>query len=117
MTNYIVKNGETITDCVLNSTGSLDNWEAILEANSFSSWTPSLSVGQSIIIPDSVIIQPNVKAILDIYPACNNSFASSDLSNQISVLIANFGGVIVFRADNNLTATMDSTILTADQNI
>lgn len=87
MNNYIVKEGETITDVVLNTTGSIDNWNAILEANSFTDWVPSLIAGQSIIIPDTVVIQTNVLREMQIYPACNNS-GINNLQTQIDELIS-----------------------------
>jgi uncharacterized protein (TIGR02145 family) len=80
--NYVVKNGEQISDVILNSSGSLDNWSLILEANNFDTWTPDLLPGQIIIIPDNIILQPNVKAELDQYPANNNS-AAADILDQI----------------------------------
>jgi len=86
MTEYIVKNGETITDVILNSTGNLDNWEAILEANDFDTWTPSLMAGDVIIIPDTVIIQPNNLSALSSYPA-NNGSPVPDLDAKVSDLI------------------------------
>ena len=46
-----------------------------------------------------------------------NNKAAADIYLQINQLISNFAGTISFRADNNLTATMDSMILTADQNL
>ena len=113
---YTVKQGEDITDVILNSTGTLDNWQDFIDLNNFDSWTPDLQVGQVIQIPDDAIIQPNLLQILQIYPACNNTLAA-DLSTQISTLIAIFTANIVFRADNNTNARADSTILTADENI
>lgn len=117
MSNYVVRSGETIVDVILNATGNLmDNWSDVLDANSFTSWTPTLYVGQVIIIPDNAIIQPNILNILKSYPSCNNSFAS-DLLQQISNLIAIFTGIIIFRADNNFNARADSTVIKADANI
>ena len=84
--NYIVRNGESIADVVLNATGNIQNWKVILETNGFSEWTPILHAGQIIIIPDTVIMQPNSKAILDDYPSNNNSKAA-DLDDQITDLI------------------------------
>jgi hypothetical protein len=116
MNYYTVRNGEGICDVVLNSTGSLDNWELILDANGFDTWTPILEVDQVIIIPDTVVLQSNVLRILDKYPACNNSNIG-DLDLQIAELIAIFEGTIIFRMDNNFNAKMDSTLLTVDQNL
>jgi phage tail protein X len=78
---YTVKIGESFSDICLNSTGSLLNWDAILQANGINDWTPSLSVGQQIYIPDGVNttlqLQSNVQRILSKYPACNNSKTSN----------------------------------------
>lgn len=113
--NYTVKNGESITDVVLNSTGTLDNWEEILDINGFDTWTPFLLVGQIITIPNDAAIQTNTLNQLKVYPACNNSEVS-DLDLQIAQLIAKFANRISFRADNNTNATMDSILITADYN-
>ena len=86
MSKYIVRNGESLSDVCLNATGSLNNWSAILSANGFLTWTPTLLAGQSIIIPDSGIMQPGVKNILGLYPSNNRSIAA-DLSSQINDLI------------------------------
>jgi len=48
---YVVRGGETIKDVVINATGTIDNWDAILTANDFTDWVPSLRVGQKVIIP------------------------------------------------------------------
>jgi hypothetical protein len=67
---YIVKEGETITDVVLNSTGSIDNWQTILDLNGFTEWTPTLKAGDPVII-GYVNFQRNVWEDLQINPACN----------------------------------------------
>lgn len=82
--SYIVKSGETISDVVLNSTGSLNNWDTILTANSFNDWTPELVVGQEIVIPDGVSADNNVVRQLATYPACN--FSLSDVFDKISAV-------------------------------
>jgi hypothetical protein len=84
--NYIVRNGERISDVVMNSTGDISNWEAILKANGFQEWVPELSAGQIIIIPDKVINQASIKSILLNYPANNNSFTSDYLDQAESLL-------------------------------
>ena len=81
--NYIIKQGESIGDAVLNATGSINNLSAILEANDFTDWTPTLTVGQSIYIPGTVIIQPNNLRKLQSYPACNNSNNMTTISEAI----------------------------------
>lgn len=83
---YTVRQGESISDVALNGTGSIDNLSAILEANGFDSWTPDLQAGQEVIIPDSVVLQPNVKNILDTYPANNNSAAADFMIQVLAIL-------------------------------
>jgi uncharacterized protein (TIGR02145 family) len=83
---YKIRNGESIIDCVLNSTGSLDNWEDILKANKFKEWNPDLLVNQKIIVPDDLVLQDNVKAVLDNYPANNNSKAPDFMSQVLAII-------------------------------
>lgn len=75
MSNYTVRVGETITDVVLNSTGSIANWDLILQANNFTDWVPDLEAGQVIIIPDTVTKDLNALRTLQQYPANNRSVA------------------------------------------
>lgn len=82
---YGVKQGETITDVVLNSTGSIVNWDDILSANDFDSWTPDLMHGQQVIIPDSVVIDANNLRGLKTKPLCNS--LTEDILDQIDQLI------------------------------
>jgi hypothetical protein len=83
--NYIIKAGETIGDVTLNATGSFNNWDAILTANGFTSWTPSLLAGQAVLIPDTVAIDQNTQRQLVTYPACNISV--NDVYDQIAVIV------------------------------
>jgi hypothetical protein len=82
---YTVKQGETISDVVLNATGSILNWSKILDANNFTEWVPTLTKGQQLNI-DYDNLQQNVKFALDVYPACNNSDIR-DLDTLINDLI------------------------------
>jgi phage tail protein X len=113
---YTVKTGETITDVCLNATGTLANWEDILNANGFTDWVPELSPGQQIIIPDGAEIQNNVLQITEKYPA-NNDLGIPNFDDLVNDLIATFEGYSLFRADDNMNAKADSTLLTADINI
>jgi|YelNatPaOPRAMG01_1025707.scaffolds.fasta_scaffold37442_5 hypothetical protein len=113
---YFVRTGETITDCVINATGTIDNWEEILNANGFTEWVPDLYPGQQVLIPDTVELQNNVLVVLNKYPA-NNASGISNLDSLISQFIATFTQQIVFTADNNLTAKADMTTITVDQNL
>jgi hypothetical protein len=67
---YTIKNGETIGDAVLNSTGDIGNWDSILSANFFDSWTPTLTAGQVLQVAGT----PNNQTLSDLtaYPANNN---------------------------------------------
>lgn len=94
--SYPVKAGETIGDVVLNATGSFSNWDKILAANGFSSWTPPLQAGQPVLIPDSVVIDQNTKRQLSSYPACNISV--NDVYDQIDIIVEQL-------ADNWILAT------------
>jgi hypothetical protein len=113
---YTIRNGEKILDACLNSTGTTDNWEDVLNANGFTDWVPDLSPGLKIIIPTGAEIQNNVLQILTKYPS-NNDPGISNLDLLISQFIANFTHVVLFTADNNVTAKADSTLLTVDQNL
>ena len=89
MSYYTVKASESISDVVLNATGSLKNWDSILTANNLTDWTPILSVGQQIFIPDGINttlqLQSNVQRILTKYPACNNVKSGSRQENSIII--------------------------------
>ena len=100
MNNYIVKEGESIVDVCLNATGTIKNWEAILNANNFDTWTPVLIAGQILIIPDNVEIQTNILRAMILYPACNNA-GINNLIAQIQELIANFTPPTMLFEDGN----------------
>jgi phage tail protein X len=89
---YTVKTGETITDVLLNSTGTIANWEAVLNANNFTDWTPDLYPGQQIIIPDDSEIQNNVLVVTTKYPA-NNYTGIPNFDDLVSDLITKFGEI------------------------
>lgn len=80
---YTVRVGETIRDVVINATGRLVdgngnpvNWDAIALANSFDTWTPVLTAGQQILIPDTVSIDTNTVKDKETYPANNYKTAN-----------------------------------------
>jgi hypothetical protein len=84
---YTVKQGESINDVVQNSTGTLgsttvNNLDLILEANGFTDWTPTLSGGQIIIIPDGVVFDLNALRQLTTYPSVNN--LTDDIAMKIN---------------------------------
>lgn len=84
MSTYTVRFSETISDVVLNSTGNLANWDFILTANGFTTWTPDLTAGQVLQIPDTAVIDQNSLRALTTYPANNHSVP--DIYDQIGGL-------------------------------
>lgn len=84
--NYTIRYGETLTDAILNSTGDISNWDLVSSYGFYSSWTPSLVAGETVIIPDTVNLNNQNLAVLNPYPANNNSV--SDLDDQISNFFA-----------------------------
>lgn len=81
---YLVKEGDTITDVVLNATGDLINWQLYTT----DTWVPKLNPGQKIpIIYDTQ--QKNVLQQLFQFPLCNNP-GINNLDEQINELISNF---------------------------
>jgi len=74
MSNYTISQGESITDVVINSTGDISNYNSILDANGFTTWTPNITVGQVVLIPDTVTYNNNVlneiefSKLLDLIP-------------------------------------------------
>jgi len=86
---YIVKVGDTIRDVCINGTGSMSNWDAILSANGFDTWTPLLTAGQEIVVPDGVFIDTNSFADKKVYPSCNNGPANIlDVLQQVFDILA-----------------------------
>jgi hypothetical protein len=85
---YKIKQGDQIVSAVLNSTGSPLNWSAMLDANNFTSWTPALTVGESLNIAyDSK--QENIQRQLNTFPlSCNPGIP--DLNEQFNELINTF---------------------------
>ena len=84
MSNYVAKQGETISDIVLNGTGSLASWDAILTANDLDDWTPEVLGGEAFIIPADAIFDLDALVDLVARPACNLSVAS--LRDQIDAI-------------------------------
>lgn len=89
MSSYKVKVGETITDVLLNSTGTINNWRAVVDANDFDSLTPDLVAGQVVIIPSTAEIQTNVLNSIQSAPSCNNLMIK-DWGTQLTSLVALF---------------------------
>jgi hypothetical protein len=89
MTTYIVKQGESINDVVINATGTLgspdiNNLDLVLEANGFTDWTPVLIAGSAVIIPDGVFMDLNALRQFNTYPSVNN--LTDDILNKINVI-------------------------------
>src|ERR1017187_5263167 len=97
---YIVSTGETIVDVVLNATGSLDNWETILNVNNFTDWNPDLYVGQEIIIEYLDLQINNIIQFIS-YPI-NSDPGINDLDVQIDNLISKFGIHYLFEPEGNI---------------
>ena len=85
-TFYTVRVNETIGDVVMNSSGSIENWDLIVQNAFFSEWVPSLFAGQQIPIPSTINLNSNVYRSLNAYPA--NNFSVPDIYNQIDALFA-----------------------------
>ena len=90
MATYPVRYGETISDVVMNSTGLISNWEAILTANNFDNWTPSLVAGDLLVIPDGLPVDNDVIAQLTKYPANNASITG--VYEKIAVIFTTMAG-------------------------
>lgn len=86
MRTYISKDGETVTDIILNSTGNLFNWDLILNANNLTDWTPEINSGQVFIIPSDAKIDLDVLADLVAHSLCNRSV--NDLQAKIDAIFA-----------------------------
>lgn len=71
--SYAVKFGDTIGDAILNSTGVIGNWSAVLDENDFDSWTPDLIAGSQVEIPATAQTDLEAVRALKNYPASNSS--------------------------------------------
>jgi hypothetical protein len=109
---YTIKNGESILDACLNSTGTINNWEAVLTANVFVDWNPDLIPGSKIIIPAGAEIQNNVLKITSKYPS-NNDPSISNLSSLVDDFIALFYDLKALTCDN-IIVTCDNNVITCD---
>lgn len=83
-TYFIVTPFSTIGDVVMNSTGDIQNWGSLLDANQFSTWTPDLFAGQKIAIPTTANLNLNNFRALNTYPA--NNFSVPDIIEQINAI-------------------------------
>ena len=85
---YKVRNGETIGDICNNATGSIFNWEQIINDNLFIDWVPELTEGQTIKLSNSIQIQQN--NILEFIKEPSNNRIPDNINDQINVLITIF---------------------------
>jgi len=83
---YQIKQGESITDVLLNSVGTPAYWETFLNQNSKADWTPELMVNEKIEIPSGLLIDENTTRQLNIYPACNASV--NDIYAQMALVVS-----------------------------
>jgi hypothetical protein len=81
-TYFEALSGMQISDVVVNSTGAIENWDSILTAGNYDTWTPKLIAGQKIAIPASVTMNLNNFRALSIYPA--NNYSVPDVDSQIN---------------------------------
>ena len=87
MSNYIVRQGETITDAILNATGDISFLDEVLTLNSLSDWNPELTIGQVLLIPD-IAFDLEIISDLNLYPANNYSvYGLLDLMNTILLIL------------------------------
>jgi len=94
---YTVRENETIKDVCLNSTGTIDNWESILNANDFTEWVPTLTAGQKIVIPPDAEIQNNVLFVTTKYPS-NNGPDIANFDTLVSDFISNFSNYWILQS-------------------
>jgi hypothetical protein len=87
---YKTKVGESIFDVCLNSTGTLQNINTILDYNEFDNWNPEITAGQTILIPDTIPIQTNVRNELQLRPAVNGQITTFQSQLDIILDILNF---------------------------
>lgn len=83
--------GNSIGDAVLNGTGDISNWGAILDENGFNTWTPQLYSGQVLQIPDTITSNLNNVRALNTYPA--NNFTVPDIVSQINTIFDTLNGI------------------------
>lgn len=95
MATYSVRAGECISDAVENIFGDITNWSSLLDANLFTSWTPTLYAGQILNIPIGGTTNPaNIQALSQ-YPS--NNYSVPDINLQIAAIFEQMeGGMSAF---------------------
>jgi hypothetical protein len=105
MSTYTAQLGMDMVDICLNATGNLTNLDTVLDANSFTTWTPDVVAGQIITIPDSLVTtDPNTIRQLALYPSVQNldSATESDLNAVFATLNNNWILSTGFWNDNSV---------------
>ena len=100
---YIVNGNEEIRDITINGTGTILNWEQILNDNSFTDWNPDLYVNQQIILSQSDEMQPNILNQLA-NRHINNYVGISDFDEQINSLMTIFAQHMLFDYEGEIMA-------------
>lgn len=99
-----VTQGQTITDIILNNTGDIEFWNDVLNANpALTEWVPMLTIGQQIVIPDTIETNKNNVKQFSLYPLNNASVP--DVYDQIN---------LIFSEMANLTPITLSTVAQAN---
>lgn len=110
---YITKPGESISDVVLNATGTLANLDQVLTDNNLMDWTPALVPGTPITISDAVTIDANALRQLQAYPVCNTSIQG--IFDKIETIFDELAGLWILstgRWDGNALWKADGLWLT-----
>lgn len=93
---YSIKFNETVSDVVMNLTGSILNWETFLNDNNLNTWTPDFTVNQIALITDlSDLLQTNIIYELNSFPICN-VLGISDFEQQSQSIINQLGNTYIF---------------------
>lgn len=85
MATYIAKAGDTLMDVCYNTTGSLRALNEIITANGFDTYTPSISAGQVIEVPD-IVYNSEAVSVANMRAFNSTSIPESDLNEQIELL-------------------------------
>lgn len=109
MAQYQVKYGDTLFDICLNTTGSLAAINAIMDANSFTTYTPDLTPGQMLEVPD-VVYNSEAVSVASGRPFNNASIPAAELQSQfgeMEILIKYDGKITyIFHSRNILGADL-----------
>lgn len=93
MALYTVRYGETLLDVCYNTTGAITSIDAIMDANGFDTYTPELTPGQVLVVPD-VVYNSDAVHIANIRPfnsACG--IEDDDLHGMIDDAVSDMGDI------------------------